>query len=49
VAPIRARVTELTQQANQRLGEQKARLEAAQRSLEQRIREATRLPGIRLP
>ncbi len=49
VAPVRARVTALSDSATARLGEQKARLDTAQRALEQRIRELTRLPGIRLP
>lgn len=49
VAPIRQRVTAVAAEPNRRLAEQKGRLEAAQRALEQRIREATRLPGIRLP
>lgn len=49
VAPVRARVTALSDSATARLGEQRARLDAAQRSLEQRVRELTRLPGIRLP
>jgi uncharacterized protein (TIGR03545 family) len=49
VAPIRARITAATEDVNRRLAEQKARLDAAQQALEQRLRELTRLPGIRLP
>lgn len=48
-APVRAKVTAVTDSATARLGEQRARLDAAQRALEQRVRELTRLPGIRLP
>ena len=49
VAPVRARVTAVTDSATTRLSAQRARLETAQRTLEQRVRELTRLPGIRLP
>jgi uncharacterized protein (TIGR03545 family) len=48
-APVRARVTALADSASARLGEHQTRLEAAQRALEQRIRELARLPGLRLP
>jgi hypothetical protein len=49
VVPLRARVTAAADDLHRRLAEQKARLDAAQKALEQRIRELTRLPGIRLP
>lgn len=48
-APVRARVTAVADSATARLNAQRARLETAQRALEQRVRELTRLPGIRLP
>ena len=49
VTPVRARVTAVTDSASARLNAQRTRLEGAQRALEQRVRELTRLPGIRLP
>jgi len=48
-APIRARLTAAQEDLTRRLAEQKAKLDGAQKALEQRIRELTRLPGIRLP
>lgn len=48
-APVRARVTAVADSATTRLSAQRARLETAQRALEQRVRELTRLPGLRLP
>jgi hypothetical protein len=49
VAPVRARIQAATDDLTQRVNEQKARLDAAQKALEQRLRDLTRLPGIRLP
>jgi hypothetical protein len=48
-APLRARMTATAEEIERRLAEQKARLDQAQKALEQRLRELTRLPGIRLP
>jgi uncharacterized protein (TIGR03545 family) len=49
VAPVRARVTALADEVTARVAEQRQQLETARRALEQRLRELTRLPGIRLP
>jgi len=49
VAPVVAQVTALGGDATRRLGGQRAQLDDARKALEQRLRELTRLPGVRLP
>jgi uncharacterized protein (TIGR03545 family) len=49
VAPVRAQVTTLGADVTRRLGGQRALLADARKALEQRLRELTRLPGLRLP
>jgi len=48
-APVRAQVATLTTEVTQRLSGQQALLDQAQRALEQRLRELTTIPGVRLP
>src|SRR5438094_604878 len=48
-APVRAQVATLTTDVTQRLSGQQALLDQAQRALEQRLRELTTIPGVRLP
>lgn len=47
--PARAQVASLTNDITQRLGGQRAQLDQARQALEKRLKELTRLPGIRLP
>src|SRR5206468_8730369 len=49
VAPAVAQVTALGGDVTGRLGGQRAQLDDARKALEQRLRELTRLPGVRLP
>ena len=50
VAPVVAQVTALGGgDVTRRLGDQRAQLDDARKALEQRLRELTRLPGVRLP
>jgi hypothetical protein len=49
VAPAVAQVTALGGDVTRRLGGQRAQLDDARKALEQRLRELTRLPGVRLP
>jgi hypothetical protein len=50
VAPVVAQVTALgAGDVTRRLGGQRAQLDDARKALEQRLRELTRLPGVRLP
>jgi len=50
VAPVVAQVTALGGgDLTRRLGGQRAQLDDARKALEQRLRELTRLPGVRLP
>jgi uncharacterized protein (TIGR03545 family) len=49
VAPAVAQVTALGADVTRRLGGQRAQLDDARKALEQRLRELTRLPGVRLP
>jgi uncharacterized protein (TIGR03545 family) len=49
VAPVRAQVTTLGGDVGRRLGGQGALLADARKALEQRLRELTKLPGLRLP
>ena len=48
-AAARAQVAAVAGDIPQQLGVQQAQLEQAQRALEQRLKELTRLPGVRLP
>ena len=48
-AAARAQVAAVAADVPQQLGVQQAQLEQAQRALEQRLKELTRLPGVRLP
>ncbi len=47
--PVRARVTAATDSAQAVVAAQRAQLDSAQKALEQRIKELTRIPGFRLP
>ncbi len=49
VAGARAQVASLTGDVSRRLGGERTQLDAARSALEQRLRELTRLPGVRLP
>ena len=49
VAPVLAQVKALGGDVTGRLGGQRAQLDDARKGLEQRLRELTRLPGVRLP
>jgi len=49
VAPVLAKVTALGGDVARRLGGERAQLDDARKALEQRLRELTRLPGVRLP
>jgi len=49
VAPVVAQVTALGGDMTRRLGGQQAQLDDARKALEQRLRDFTRLPGVRLP
>ena len=49
VAVVRARAAAITGDIPQRLGVEQAQLERVQHALEQRVKELTRLPGVRLP
>jgi predicted phage gp36 major capsid-like protein len=43
IAPVRARVTALQTDVTQRLAQQRARIDQAQKDLEARVRELTRI------
>ena len=49
VAPVLAQVKALGGDVTGRLGGQRAQLDDARKALEQRLRELSRLPGVRLP
>jgi len=49
VAPVLAKVTALSGDVTRRLGGERTQLDDARKALEQRLRELTRLPGVRLP